>query len=483
MPMVNGIYTAAGVHLDGVWDDDGSVTPDPDPRTCEYIHFDLSTEQLGRTGRYNCWGFTFLPRRYWIGRIDVDNIIRDNCDPVPDGSVRVGDVIRYRIWDETEERLVTTHTGRVWQTDSTGHATLIRSKWGPSAEYIHPPLGGTPPVPSIYGTNLAYFRQKAPLRGRTDETGKIADLWIKDSPGDNGEQYSGAPWWTSPDILVDVPPYDDNPDLNPVFDHPNRVWAVVHNRVNQRIEGVYVRYYWADPAAGLAPSNWHLIPSTPGHPNPAGPINIDGNSSTAAPYVEWTPTTAPAHQCLLAIAYINDDPQDSNNPDPLVYPFEITWDNNIAQRNVHVMELNQGSNGECSIEVGVPFDGDRKDVGFIQAVLTYSPRLPIVGYPKRIVPLEVILVLDRERELLLEPWRDHLQEEAPFKPEDPCLREKPVAGTAPHKLVFVPKRRYRLDVKIGVPKEAKVGSVYYLHIAQSISNTVTGGYTVAIVVV
>lgn len=471
--LINGIYTAADVHLDGVWDRDGGVTPDPDPRTCEYTHFNLSTEQLGRTRRYNCWGFTFLPRRYWLSRTDVDNILRDNCDPVPDGSVQVGDVIRYR--DDSD---VTQHTGRVWQTDSAGHATLIRSKWGSGAEYIHLPLD----VPAIYGTNLAYFRQKAPLRGDVSETGKIADLWIKDSPGDDGEQYSRAPWWTSPDILVDVPPYDGNPDLNPVFDHPNRVWAVVHNRTNQRVEGVYVRYYWANPAAGLAPSNWNLIPGTPGHPNPAGPVSIDGNSSTEAPYVEWTPTAAPAHQCLLAIAYINDNPQDSDNPDPLVYPFEIPWDNNISQRNVHVIELENGSNGEFSIGVGTPFQ-DREVRGSINAVLSYSPRLPIIGFPKKMVPLEVTFALDRKRKFSLKSWKDYLKVKERFKPDVHCLREKTIAGTVLPNLLFVPENPHRLDVKVTVPKEAVVGSVYYLHIAQYVSNMVTGGYTAVIVIV
>lgn len=326
------IFTAAGVRLEHVEDWDGDVYQDSDPRTCEYTHFDLSNEQLGQTWRYNCWGFTFLPRRYWINSdTDVDNIIRDNCEPVPDGSVQIGDIIRYRAYDDDLGRLVTEHTGRVWQTDGAGHATLIRSKWGPSAEYIHPPLGGSPyPVPEIYGTDLAYFRQKAPLRG-------VADLWIKDSSGDNGEQYSEDPWWISPDILIDTPPYDNFPDDNLVFGQTNRIWGVIRNRADQTINGVYVRYYWINPAEGLSPEKWNLIPGTPGYPNPVGPISISGNSSIEAPYVEWNPNGTPTHRCVIAVAYVNDDPKDSNNPDPLVYPFDIRWENNIAVREVSML--------------------------------------------------------------------------------------------------------------------------------------------------
>lgn len=460
------IYTAGG-HLIEIADDrfNFSTYPDPDPRTCDYTHFDLSTEQLGETWRYNCWGFTFLPRRFWISHgSDVDIIHEDNCDPVPDGSVRVGDIIRYR-----DDRDRTTHTGRVWRTDGDGHAVLVRSKWGSGGEYIHEPL--CPDLPSVYGSNVAYFRQNAPLDG-------IADLWIKDSPTDNGEQFPGSPWWTSPDILVDVPPYDGTPDENPAFDETNRVWTVVQNRSSEPVEEFYVRYYWADPAAGLAPADWHLIPETPGHPNPAGPLRVDGHSRVEAPYVEWIPTAAPAHQCLLAVAYIHDDPTDSFNPDPLVYPFDVPWDNNIAQRNVHVMRLGRGGRGKFSVQSKFPFDGKKEINGSLNCVLTVLPS-PITSHT---VPLEATIVLDKRQKSVLKSWKDYLKMGGTFAPDMPKSPEIPVAGTVFLNLLFQPQNPHTLDVAITVPKEVKAGSVYSLHIVQYISDTVTGGYTAVIVV-
>lgn len=475
MPYVDGFFTAAGVPLVEVNDRPDVVTPSSDPRTCDYIHFDLSPEQLGNTQRYNCWGFTFIPRRYWLGRTDVDNLLQDNCDPVPVGSIQIGDVIRYRTDDN-----VTQHTGRVWETDGAGHATWIRSKWGPGPEFIHLPLD----VPSIYGTNLAYFRQKAPIQGDVTETNKIADLWIKDSPSDDGEQYSHAPWWTSPDILVDIPPYDGIPDLNPVFNNSNRVWAMVHNRTNQQVDNVFVRYYWADPAAGLAPANWNMIPGTAGHPNPAGPITINGNSSQPAPYVEWTPAASPAHQCLLAIAYINDNPMDSLNPDPLVYPFSIPWDNNIAQRNVHVIPLENGGNGELSINIGNPFLHTDKEIkASLHAVLTYSPPLPILGYPLQPKKISVSLHLENNKDLELISWDRYSKIKDRFLPYSLCQQEKPVSGAVYPGIKLLRKEPYRLKIKIHIPKGIKSGSIYYLHITQEVSHKVTGGYTVVIKVV
>ena len=458
MPPV--IRTHAGVQI-CLWNDNLNVTPDPDPKTTSYTHFDLSTEQLGQTGRYNCWGFTFIPRRYWIcSAADVDNIIRDNCVPIADGSLVPGDVIRYR-----DDSGITTHTGRVWETDGAGHATYIRSKWGHLAEYIHIPTD----VPSIYGTNRAYFRQMFALQG-------VADLWIKDSPADNGEQCDGGPipWWVSPDILVDVPPYDGVPDENPVFNQVNRVWAVVTNRGDQTIDNAWIRYYWADPSAGLPPGAWHLIAATPGHPNPAQLPPIIGGSSIQAPYVEWTPTAAPAHQCLMAIAYVDDDPRDIGNPDPLVYSFEVPWDNNIAQRNVHVVELNSGGIHRFQIKIGNPFFKSARVEGSIHAVLTSAARLPNVTGVFKVMPLEVTVALKGSNKVRLKTIAGELSLQ--FRHEYPLLvalvSALPLGG----------KRPDTLQVEVRAPKNIKSGSVYYLHILQRVRHRITGGYTIAVII-
>lgn len=459
------IETAAGVPIHyGVYGT--TVSADPDPRTCSYTHFDLSSEQLGRTQRYNCWGFTFLPRRYWIdSSTDVDNIIRDNCVPIAAGAIRPGDVVRYR--DEVD---VTTHTGRVWETDAGGNATLIRSKWGPSAEYLHLPAD----VPSIYGTYRAYFRQILPLRG-------VADLWIKDSPADDGEQHSPAPWWTSPDILVDVPPYDGAPDASPVFGQPNRVWTRIANRSDLAAANVYVRYYWADPSAGLPATAWHLIPGTPGHPNPAGPLAVPAHGSIDAPYVEWTPSAAPAHQCLLAVAYLNDDPRDSTNVDPLVYPFEIPWDNSIGQRNVHIVTANPGSACRLTVFTALPWPKKKDVPGEILAVLAHAPRLPVLGQPTRQVVLEVGVTLQGKRALKLKAVSAAQWSRLSAMPPRRLLGTPIAAGTMGD-IGLAPGRPQRLDVDLRVPRTARPGSTYYLHLIQRFGQTITGGYTIAVVI-
>ena len=447
--------------------------PDPAPQpappgttSCSYTHLDLTEEELNCSSRYNCWGFTFIPRRYAISTgSDVDKVLEDNCSPVADGSLQPGDVIRYRKYG------ITTHTGRVWDVDAMGHATVIRSKWGSLGEYLHPPLV----VPSGYGTDLAYFRQHSPLNG-------VADLWIADSPTDDGEQFSHQPWWTSPDIMVDVPPYDGSGDLNPQFTTVDRIWARIRNRANTNAENVHVKYYWADPSAGLGPADWHPIPATTGHPNPVGPLSVPAFGSIDAPYVEWTPSAAPAHQCLLAIAYVNDNPADSDNPDPLVYTFDIPWDNNIAQRNVHVIQANNGSHHSIKIGLKNPFPRRKRYIADIQVVMTHAPHLPILG-PERSIRLPILkcsISNGKSVEMKKVETRDFPVMRGKVKFPVMSLHETLIATGIIREMKL--DKSQDITVNITVPRDARQGSIYYIHVTQKIRNQIRGGYTVAVIV-
>lgn len=461
------------------------VSPDPDPRTCSYTHFDLSTEQLGRTMRYNCWGFTFLPRRFWINSpSDVDHILEDNCVPVADGAIRAGDVVRYR-----DASGVTTHTGRVWSVDGSGHCTQVRSKWGGMAEYIHNPLD----VPSIYGTHLAYFRQVAPLRG-------TGDLWIKDAPQDNGQQCN-VYLWTSPYIMVDAPPYG-SPDLNPRFSTENHVWTMVENRSDTAVENVRVRYYWANPTVGFAPSGWNLIPATAGFANPTNPFTVPPYSTVQAPAVQWLPAIAEAHQCLLAVAYVNDDPKDSFNPDPLVYPFDLPWENNVACRNVTVVELFPGKKKQFKVKLVHPFDRPEPVRADITARLTVAPPAPALGFPRQPRPPAITVALD-ERRVVLQPgpldeglfgpvWgrgtgREGVDHELTLaRPllfaEVLRLREKTLAVQDLREVPLTAGRPRELAVELAAPPNAVPGSVFQVHLEQAVRGVPTGGYTFVVIV-
>lgn len=482
---ITGIKTANDVELQSVFKIDDKVKRANDYRIQYYKHFDLSDEQLGPTWRYNCWGFTFFPRRYWINTAEeVDKIIEHNCVQVTSGSLRPGDIIRYR-----DSYNITTHTGRVWEVDSAHNCTKVRSKWGAAAEYVHDPLD----VPSSYGTRLAYFRQLAPLGG-------IGDLWIRDARDDNGEQYSYSQW-ASPDILVEWPKYD-SADVDKSLETPRRVCVWVFNRGDREITNVKVRYYWAIENAGTDPSSWHLITPTTEHPNPTESFTVPAYSGTLADYVYWTPLPQPSHQCLIAVAYVNDDPTDSDNPDPIVYPFNVPWDNNIAALNVMVLSLAKGMKEKLKIDIGLPDDSLKKANADLYIRLTVVPRSPIFGFPLKVIPPKVRVTLGERQPFMLntkkdvEPFGKVWGPEVPPRDIDfelihglredtflPNMTEKTVAWRHIKRLPLIAEKPVPLQLEITVPEEAQSDTSFNLHINQEINGVSTGGYTVVVNIV
>ena len=317
--------TVSHSHLDEVY---GELTPAqkaaiqadvlayyPGILPVHYTHLDHSDEELLPTRRYNCWGFTFNPRQCWINSgTDVQNILNGNGTQVFSPNIRVGDVICYR-----DSENVITHTGRVWTVNSAGEVSLIQSKWGPQGEYFHPPLT----VPSIYGTNVTYWRV-TPLHGK-------GDAWHMDNAADDRLPYPPGVKWLSPDLWCNNSGGVTHQD--PVRGIANQLYARVHNADSLAITNATIHFYWADPNGGIPHTDWHDIGSA------TVSVPIEGGEAIAGP-VTWTPDlSVPAHSCLFAIADTGDDYHAATTLDPIVWPFDISRDNNVVQRNISVIAM------------------------------------------------------------------------------------------------------------------------------------------------
>lgn len=389
-----------------------------------YTKLNLAQEELLPTKEYNCWGFTFDPRRSVISSgTDVANILNDNANPVPAGSVKRGDVICYK-----DSYGTITHTGRVWVVNSSGQATTIRSKWGRWGEYLHPPLT----VPAIYGTDTSYWRMHTHLQGR-------AVLFIKDSNADNSFQYSPSPFWVSPDIWVDSD-LDGTPDLNPIANQVNHVYAKVRNNGTVAINSVEVRFYWADPSGGIPAAAWNLIGT---YTIPS----IAANSDAVAGPVSWTPQPTPAHQCLLVIANGGDGITVDNEPDPIVYPFDVRWENCISMKNVTVITVKKGSSADVDFKVTN-------------------------------IKLEPAII-----DLHIEEIRKGIAGKAGLDvrlPEDIKSEKYESEGATIHEFKGIqlqPEESRKIDLQIHVPEDAKPGEEYTYNAVQRIDGEVTGGVT------
>ncbi len=173
------------------------------------------------------------------------------------------------------------------------------------------------------------------------------DVVVRDCPGDDGRMpswdgnfndlWNGVPpdrfYWTSPDIWVDVfpfNPFDD--DLNPEAGEVNHLHALISNIGSADAENCTVEFFWADAGIGLTwPTDWTSINT----PKPVPKINIYSSQNI---YVDWTPT-ASGHYCIYARVECPTDPIVSDSPE---------WDNNIGWKNFNVVNLKKSASSSGS---------------------------------------------------------------------------------------------------------------------------------------
>ena len=162
------------------------------------------------------------------------------------------------------------------------------------------------------------------------------DLYITDSPADDGDIPSPIPHWTSPDIWVrnaDIADGDDPEQGHqpPVNGQPNYMYARVRNRGTQQAAGgtFQVEAFHCDPGTGMIwPTHFQSLGTlTITDPIPAG------GAVRVGPFV-WTPQIVD-HECLLAIVHGADDPAITSTLTGTV-PHDqlVRFDNNVGQRNV-----------------------------------------------------------------------------------------------------------------------------------------------------
>ena len=186
------------------------------------------------------------------------------------------------------------------------------------------------------------------------------DTWIRDAPDDDGiEPYTGAVAWLSPDIVVLDAAGDPVP--NPTHD-PANLWnnlvdVTVRNRGSRIARNLEVFLYSADPATNLPfPAEWKsqgfytAILDGAGQPmfvKQGNTIVVQrlraGTEVTVrfawAPPAPGTNIRGDDHFCLIARVEQGSDPSNVNAGG---WPV-IRGTNNIALRNLHVIDASSGS--------------------------------------------------------------------------------------------------------------------------------------------
>lgn len=151
-------------------------------------------------------------------------------------------------------------------------------------------------------------------------------LYIRTHPSDTGTEplAPGLPFWVSPDIVII--PNGGSPGGVAQVGVANQVRVTVTNFGGGDAKQAWVDAYVADPSTAFTPAT-------------AAPIGGDyldiPGYNTADISFTWNPKPADAgHRCLLARVSL---PTFGQTYDPLI--FDVVGDRQVAQRNIHVLEL------------------------------------------------------------------------------------------------------------------------------------------------
>jgi len=424
----------------------------PGIQPVEYVHLDGTHEELLPTNRYNCWGFTFNPRQCAINTgSDVQTILNDNGTQVFPPNLRLGDVICYR------DNGVITHTGRVVALGPTSEPIMVQSKWGDWGEYLHAP----DVVPVTYGTDRTYWRV-IPLSGK-------GDAWVKDNYADDRLPNPPGTLCCSPDLWLNNHGGTFMEDA--VGGQPNNIYVRVRNPDTLPIAGAEVRVYWCDPTTGMPYDQWHLIGTTL--------VDVPTGGDQVTTPVIWTPdTSVPKHACLFAIVNTGDDPFSAATLDPITWPFDWAFDNNIIWHNLSVLWANAGHKPLLFHFVARnPFPWKSP----LQIDATLEPIGPKDVLMMNLDPRIAHQVLEPVRRL---PARDRLKITTLIKKENwrqtgefaPLRRWRLVTPT------MAPGKGDRLALNLEVPKDAQPGTAYRLCFEQRVGGRPTGAVTLVIIV-
>lgn len=262
--------------------------------------------------------------------------------------------------------------------------------------------------------NPANANQQSMLAKRAQT--KSVDLYVKDSAEDYGEEPNIlSPFtWSSPNIWVrhqqDYNLEHQNPEYHPT--HPNYVHIKIGNKGCGTSSGTdQLKVYWSKAATSLG-WDFHWTVNTFSNGASMGnligtitipPIESNKEIVLAMPWTIPNPSDYqninpdPWHFCLLSRIISNDDGMTFPEVEGLGY--NVTNNNNIAQKNVTVVDIDPNNLGE-------PIGGVVAVGNVFNEIKTYSlnliPDSKEIG-KKIFEEAEVSIKLD---EILLRAWSD-----------------------------------------------------------------------------
>jgi hypothetical protein len=168
------------------------------------------------------------------------------------------------------------------------------------------------------------------------------DVYIRDSSSDDGDEPSTGAFWNSPDLWIRNANDGGTAHQNPVAGQDNWFCARLHNRGEGIARTVVVTHTvqeWAGTQF-VFPADFTPYTALIGHLN----LVPDVPAVVAA---KWESADVPAegtHACWLSAAYVTGDP---------IAGGAHVWEaNNLAQKNLTIVEMAAGETAELAFVIG-----------------------------------------------------------------------------------------------------------------------------------
>ena len=200
---------------------------------------------------------------------------------------------------------------------------ILRNSWLPWG--VDNPLG------EGYGTIPYAFLTKHNMAASTGDRASISDVYIRDNEEDRGETPSQGDRFNSPDIWVRLEPDGRVEHQNPVEDEVNWVYVRAWNLGPAEAKDVKAKLFFSPASTSIWPHNWLPMGEVEFPPIPAGEARVAS--------LDWTPPDEGPF-CFLAKLHSPDD--------PIQHDWSPRNDNNIAQKNLVVLQLRPGERGGFS---------------------------------------------------------------------------------------------------------------------------------------
>jgi len=179
-----------------------------------------------------------------------------------------------------------------------------------------------------YGTIPYAYLQEHCYAALSADRFTQADIYIRDNEADQGQVPSKAAYWNSPDIWLRNAPDAGETHQNPIPGQPNFLYLRVHNRGQATAYNVKAHLYTCALSPCIWPRNWELLHTLD------VPL-VQPGTMLIGP-MEWQPQDDMLYCYLVRL---------ESNDDPIQHDWSVQWDNNIAQKNVALMDLAPGEEG------------------------------------------------------------------------------------------------------------------------------------------